>query len=121
MNFLVDESVFAPMAEALKRAEHDVLTAKDAGLLGQPDERIFAQAIADKRVLLTLDTDFTRTARYNPRRCGGIVVARLFRLPVDEATRILVEAISNMDPGALVGRLAVITREGVRMGPRRGE
>ena len=119
MKFLADESVFAPMAEALKRLGHDVVTAKDAGLLGQPDERVFARAVADKRVLLTLDTDFTRT-RYNPRRCGGIVVARLFRLPVDEATRILVEAISSMEQTALVGRLAVITREGVRMGPRRG-
>lgn len=121
MKFLADESVFAPMVEGLRRLGHDVRTAKDAGILGQPDERVFAVAISEKRVLLTLDKDFTRTARFNPKRCRGIVVARLFRLPVDEATRILVQAISNLDPEALAGRLVVVTREGVRIGapPRR--
>ena len=119
MRVLADESVFAPMVEALRRLGQEVVTAKDAGLLGEPDDRVFAAAVAGKHVLLTLDKDFTRTTLYNPKRCGGIIVARLFRLPVDVATQILIAAMGSLDAVAIRGRVVVVTREGVRFRPAR--
>ena len=37
----------------LKEAGHDVLTAKDAELLGHPDSEVLAYAVEDNRIVLT--------------------------------------------------------------------
>ena len=115
MKVLADENVFAPMIEALRKAGHDVTSAGDMGLLGAPDDRIYAAAARGGYVLLTLDKDFTRSRRFNPKRLGGIVVARLFKMRVQDAARILTSAIRSLPPQAVRGRLVIVTREGVRI------
>lgn len=115
MRFLADENVYAPMIEALRRAGHTVARAGELGLLGAPDERVFAAAARGRFVLLTLDKDFTRSRRFNPKRVGGIVVGKLFKMPVDEASRILASSIAALSDEAVRGRLVIITRKGVRI------
>ena len=57
-----DECVDARIVAGLRRRGFDVMTAADAGLLGAPDERHMAQAIATSRSILTGDQDFLRLA-----------------------------------------------------------
>ncbi len=57
-----DECVDARIVAGLRRRGFDVMTAADAALLGAPDERHMAQAIAMSRSILTGDQDFLRLA-----------------------------------------------------------
>jgi predicted nuclease of predicted toxin-antitoxin system len=115
VKLLADESVFAPMIEELRRAGHSVADADELGLMGAPDTRVFAAAVRGRYAPLTLDKDFTRARRFNPKRTRGILVAKLFKIPVDRASRILVDAIAALDEEAVRGRLVIITKGGVRI------
>jgi hypothetical protein len=57
-----DECVDARIVAGLRRRGFEIMTAADAGLLGAPDERHMAQAIATSRSILTADQDFLRLA-----------------------------------------------------------
>lgn len=52
-----DENFPMPVVQALRELGHDVLTCFDAGQAGQaiPDEEVLAFAIAEQRVLLTIN------------------------------------------------------------------
>lgn len=41
------------------------------------DEVVIQQATKEKRILLTLDTDFSNILRYPPEKHGGVIVFRL--------------------------------------------
>lgn len=120
MRVLADESVFDPRIEALRLAGHEGTSAHAVGLRGKPDDRVYRAAIRGRFVLLTLDKDFTRMSRFNPRRCAAIIVGRRFKLPVRTATRILVEAIGALSESAIRGKLVIITRAGARIRTPRG-
>lgn len=61
MRFLADENIPGPVAQRLRELGHDVLWAKeDHG--GEQDDRLLALAQADRRVIVTCDTDFGELA-----------------------------------------------------------
>ncbi|MBX3077525.1 DUF5615 family PIN-like protein [Candidatus Obscuribacterales bacterium] len=64
LKLLLDEdSQDKILVAKLKNAGHDVVTAKDAGLLGQPDRFILAYAVANMRVVVTRNcADFCEEA-----------------------------------------------------------
>lgn len=54
LNLLIDEDCQDKILVAkLRSAGHDVVTAKDAGLLAQPDSAVLAYAVANSRIVLT--------------------------------------------------------------------
>lgn len=65
-----------PVVEELRRLGHDVLTTLDAGNAGRamPDEDVLALAVAEKRILITLNRQhFIRLHSMNPDHYGIIV------------------------------------------------
>lgn len=72
IRFQLDEHLSNVIADALRRAGSDILTATEAGLRGQPDHAYIQQAIADERVIVTSDNDFLRLARLHPSHAGII-------------------------------------------------
>ncbi len=62
IRFHLDENVPAPVALGLRRLAIDVTTANDAGLLSRPDTDHIAFALAQERVLFTLDRGFMALA-----------------------------------------------------------
>jgi predicted nuclease of predicted toxin-antitoxin system len=77
--FKLDENVPARVADALRRAGHDVHTVLDQALGGAPDQTVFAASAAEGRVLVTLDLDFADIRRQGVAQSPGILVVRVGR------------------------------------------
>jgi hypothetical protein len=60
IRFHLDEHMPTALAKALRRHGFDVTTTLEAALLGRGDDDQLAFAIANGRVLVTNDDDFTR-------------------------------------------------------------
>jgi predicted nuclease of predicted toxin-antitoxin system len=74
----LDENLGLRIADFFRGAGHDVETVAGEGLSGADDDTVFQACIKEKRVLVTMDLDFSDVVRFEPKRCGGIVI---FRLP----------------------------------------
>jgi predicted nuclease of predicted toxin-antitoxin system len=58
VRFLLDESLSPTLLDLLRAAGHDVVHARDIGLQSASDPVVLAEAREQRRVLVTLDTDF---------------------------------------------------------------
>jgi predicted nuclease of predicted toxin-antitoxin system len=74
MRLRFDENMPRPLGETLRSAGHDIHTAADEDLLGEPDSVVWAAAVRERRLLLTLDRDFGRLATVSKDRSGAIVL-----------------------------------------------
>lgn len=115
MNILANENLYDPIVHFLIREGHDVLDTKRTALAGAPDEEVFQRAIRDQRVIVTMDKDFTRMLRFPPDRCGGIIVVKLYRLKVDDATALFARQFRALGEQAIRGKLIILTRDAVRI------
>jgi hypothetical protein len=67
--FYADEQFPSPVVELLRKLEHDVLTAQEAGNAGQGilDQAVLVFAISQERAVLTINRDdFIRLHRLDP-------------------------------------------------------
>ena len=116
MLFKLDENLGDRGLKRLREVGHDVMTAREQRLCGQPDSRVIDVCTSEKRCLITLDTDFTDTLTYPPEKYTGIVVLRLPKKPVlsdiDVAVDTVLEALNH---GANVtGKLWVVRQGTIR-------
>jgi hypothetical protein len=72
IRFYTDEHVAKAVVRALRDRGVDVLTVKDAGTLGAPDEVNLARALAEGRVIFTQDDDFPRLHALGSAHAGII-------------------------------------------------
>ncbi|MGQ0802350.1 MAG: DUF5615 family PIN-like protein [Actinomycetota bacterium] len=106
MRFLVDESVSAGVAEALRDAGHEAAHATDLQLAGADDERVLSRALEERRVLVTADTDFSELLALGGFEFPSLILFR--REGRRPATRIrllldnLDEVATALDAGAMV-------------------
>jgi hypothetical protein len=70
MRFHLDEHVAHAIAAGLRRRGIDVTTTVDAALLSAPDELHIEFAKKGRRVVVTQDTDFLRSAASDPMHFG---------------------------------------------------
>ena len=79
MNFKIDENMPVEVAELLKQAGYDAITVSEQNLIGTSDTNLAVVCQKEKRVIITLDTDFTDIRTYPPSNFPGIIVMRLNR------------------------------------------
>ncbi len=79
MNFKIDENMPVEVAELLKQAGYDAITISDQNLIGTTDTNLANICQKEKRVLITMDTDFADIRTYQPKNFSGIIVMRLNR------------------------------------------
>ncbi len=77
MKFKTDENMPPEVAEILREAGYDALSVSEQRLGGEPDPVIARVCKKEKRILLTLDTDFADIRTYPPEHFPGIIVFRL--------------------------------------------
>ena len=79
MNFKVDENLPVEVAELLNHAGYDAITVSEQNLIGTSDINLAELCRKEKRIIVTLDTDFADIRAYPPNDMFGIIVMRLTR------------------------------------------
>jgi predicted nuclease of predicted toxin-antitoxin system len=115
MKILANENLFEPIIEFLKNLGHDVLSIRDAGLSGISDEEVYQLACKEKRVIMTMDKDFSRTFRFPPENCGGIIVVKIYKRTVDETLEMFTRFYRLIKEEDMIENLVIIIPDGVRI------
>lgn len=76
MKFKVDENLPELVRDALVALGHDAHTVADEHLAGAPDALVLQACMAEDRILITLDRDFSDIRVYRPGTYPGIRVLR---------------------------------------------
>jgi predicted nuclease of predicted toxin-antitoxin system len=79
MKFKLDENFGPTVHEVFQRRGMDCQTVAGEGLGGADDPTVMAAAVAEGRILVTLDRDFTNVLLYPPEATAGVAVVRLGR------------------------------------------
>jgi hypothetical protein len=103
IKFYLDEHVARAVAAALRRRGVDLLTAKESGLLGQPDEVHLSRAAQEGRVLFTQDADYLRLHAAGTSHAG--IVFAVQHSPVGSIVRGLVLVYEVFLPREMVGQV----------------
>lgn len=115
MKIFANENLFEPIIDYLRSLGNDVLSIRDCGLSGISDDEVYEMACKENRVIITMDKDFARIFRFPPQRCGGIVVAKIYKRPVDETLTIFRKYYQSIKAEDVKENLVIITPEGVRI------
>jgi predicted nuclease of predicted toxin-antitoxin system len=115
VKIFANENLFEPIIDYLRALGNDVLSIRESGLSGISDDEVFERACKENMVIITMDKDFTRIFRFPPERCGGIVVAKIYKRTVDETLTIFKKYYQSIKKEDIKGNLIIITPEGVRI------
>ena len=115
MRFLADANVFVPMVRGLRDLGHDVYDLKEKGLANLSDPEVFRLAQTQRRILVTMDKDFSSILLYPPGEHHGIIVVKLYRLKVAEASKLFLDAIKDIKPEDISRNLVIIDRAKTRI------
>jgi len=106
MRFLADMGLDVRVVEWLSRHGHDAKHLRDEGLQRSPNGEIFAKAVAENRVVLTVDLDFGEIAALTKGRKTSVILFRLHntRTPhvIDRLARALADCADALEKGAVV-------------------
>lgn len=99
LRLLVDEdSQDKVLVKLLRQAKHDIVTANEAGLSGQPDAVVFDYANQQNRIILTLNCrDFEALHRDNPNHAGIFAVYQEADTLKKMSFKAIVRAIFNLE------------------------
>lgn len=115
MKLFANENLFEPIIAYLRSLGHDVLSIRDAGLSGITDDEVYQRACKENRVIVTMDKDFSRIFRFPPDRCGGIIVAKIYKRTVHESLEIFKKFHGSLKETDILENLVIITPEGIRI------
>ena len=92
---LSDENIPPALTQALRTANHDVLSIHDLGLQGASDEDVLKAANKDGRILLTADKDFGLILELGPLAGKGRVI--LLRYQILDWNKIAAELTATLE------------------------
>lgn len=115
MRLLLDENLSPQQAGTLREQGHDAIAILEVGLSGVPDEEVRRFAIAENRILLTLDVDFANMLRFPPAGTPGVIRLKVHP-PSEAAIRDLIKkTLSRLGDKPMDGCLAVAHGDMIRI------
>lgn len=115
MKIFANENIFEPIIDYLKDLGNDVFSIRDSGLSGISDDEVYQRACKEKRVIITMDKDFSRMFRFPPEKCGGIIVVKIYKRTVDETIDLFKKFYKSTKEKDVFENLVIITPEGIRI------
>jgi predicted nuclease of predicted toxin-antitoxin system len=111
---LADENIPLALSQALRAANHDVVSIHDLQLQGAPDEDVLKAANKDARILLTADKDFGLILELGPLAGRGRVI--LLRYQILDWVKIAAELTAALEATAAefttASALLIVVSEG---------
>jgi predicted nuclease of predicted toxin-antitoxin system len=115
MQFKIDENLPFEIKELLENAKHDVKTVNEQHLQGAEDYALINICKNEKRVLITLDTDFSDIRTYPPQEYSGIIVLRVINQAKHHILEIFLRALPIIDRETLDRHLWIIEESRIRI------
>lgn len=113
--FKLDENLSPALKEPLVAAGHDVATAAEEGLQGEPDERIAEACRSESRCLITADEDFAQIIQYPPALYSGLIVLWHPRPSLRRMLDLLRQVVSAVEIESPRGRLWIVEPGRIRI------
>jgi predicted nuclease of predicted toxin-antitoxin system len=113
VKFKIDENLPMEAATLLRGAGHDALTVHDQGLRGAFDPKLREVCLAEGRIPVTFDLDFSDLRTY--RDTPGCILLRLRRQDRDHVLRVLQQILPMLEPSRLANSLWIVEEARVRI------
>jgi len=124
MRFLVDNALSPQVAEGLRTAGHDAVHVRDRNLQSASDVEILDLAAAERRTVVSADTDFGTILALRQETSPSVILFRgeVTRLPARQVS-ILLANLESLDESLNKGSVVVLGdgRIRIRMLPIGGE
>jgi len=115
MRFKIDENLSIEVAERLRQDGHDALTVLGQELSGASDRDVASVCQRERRVLVTLDTDFADIRAYPPDEFFGLIVLRLRRQDRAHVLEVLEHLVPLLQSEPLERTLWIVDETRVRI------
>ena len=115
LRFKLDENLPQRVKPALLALGHDVETVLSEGMAGDADPKIIGACVAERRILITLDLDFSDIRIYPPRTHAGIWVLRPALQTFDQILELALTGVKLSSTERTAGQLWVIDKSRVRI------
>ena len=113
--FKLDENLPHQVRTLLTDLGHDAETVHEERLVGEPDSAILQASIAERRILVTLDLDFSDIRQYPPSSHTGIWVLRPQTQSIRDALSALRGAVTLIGIESTSARLRLVEPGRVRI------
>ena len=108
MRLLVDADLPIALAVTLRANGHEVLTVHELQPPALPDPAVYQRAVADHRILITRDLDFSNILTFQPKAPAGIIVLRVRALSPEEVTALVGDVLGRLSEPQLQGAITIV-------------
>lgn len=115
IRLLLDQGLPREAAEILRASGWDTLHVGEIGMGASSDGRILEQAVADRRVVVTLDSDFHAPVAVAGGRESSVIRIRREGLRGPELAPLAIEVVTVAERALLEGALVSVTEKSIRM------
>jgi predicted nuclease of predicted toxin-antitoxin system len=106
MRFLADMGISVRIVDWLRNAGHDTKHLREEGLQRSPNGEIFAKAVQENRIILTLDLDFGEIVALSKGEKASVVLFRLHNTRtshlIERLSTVLTDSSNALESGAVV-------------------
>ncbi len=114
MRILADVHISPRTVEFLRSLGHDTVRVSDALAPSAADDEIVAEAIRDRRVILTQDLDFSAIVALSGRAVPSVVSLRLTSSRIETVNARLDQLLPVIEPDLMHGTLVTVEDARIR-------
>ncbi|OIQ58985.1 DUF5615 family PIN-like protein [Neomoorella thermoacetica] len=120
LRFKIDENLPIEIADLLREAGYEAETVWSEQIQGFSDIELLGICRNEKRVLVTLDMDFSDIRRYRPEDYQGIILLRIASQGKQSVINLFKKVIPHLRYQKLIGYLWIVQKDRIRIrGPER--
>jgi predicted nuclease of predicted toxin-antitoxin system len=115
MKFLLDQGLPRSAADLMRQAGFDVVHTAEIGMTESLDEEILKRALAEERIVVTLDADFHTLLVLSKLSKPSIIRFRIEGLRAEKLTELLLEVTRQCEEDLAAGALISVQEHQIRI------